>query len=309
MGSPACLSARRKAGLDADRPVTEAEMAPEPKPDSRTRLRRQYFPDSRSDGATSDPAPVAAPPTRSGPFFLAQARTSVSRDTRWISERLAQCKASDWSRATRCAGWSVNALVAHLVTCLQTADAVARAAVDRRVTKSPRDFKGDRHAAMRAFESAADNVAVALDRMTPEALAREVEVSDEGVLLAEHVIEVLVMELAVHGLDLADAFGEERHLQPDAIAAASHLIPEFLDPAVTPSPGAAYVLRSPDFELQFGWDGDEWSSSAGTDPCIIEGPSESVLLFALGRVSFAAATLETNRPDEARAFKRYLAGP
>jgi uncharacterized protein (TIGR03083 family) len=123
------------------------------------------------------------------------------------------------------------------------------------------------------------------------------------------VLEVLVMELAVHGLDLAAALGVERHLQPEAISAAAHLLPEFLDPAVAPPAKAAYVLRSSAFELPFAWDGATWTDDARPGACIIEGDPESVLLYALGRIAFNQSALETNDPDAARAFKRYLAGP
>jgi uncharacterized protein (TIGR03083 family) len=226
-----------------------------------------------------------------------------------MHERLAGWKASDWSRKTRCKGWNVTALVAHMITCVQTADVVARAARERRAAKLPRDFKGDRYAATRAFNAAADDLVVALDRMASDDVAREVNIDGEGILTPAHVLEVLVMELGVHGLDLAAAVGEERHLAPDAIAATARLLPEFLDPAATPPARSAYVLRSSAFEVQFGWDGTEWTSGAGPDACVIEGAPESVLLYALGRTSFEASDLETNRPSEARAFKRYLAGP
>jgi hypothetical protein len=61
--------------------------------------------------------------------------------------------------------------------------------------------------------------------------------------------------------------------------------------------------------VEFGWDGESWSSDAGPNPCVIDGDPESVLLFALGRTGFEQSGVETNRPDAARAFKRYLAGP
>ena len=69
------------------------------------------------------------------------------------------------------------------------------------------------------------------------------------------------------------------------------------------------MLRSSAFEVTLGWNGDDWSADAGPDPCVIEGDPESVLLYAFGRISFEHANLETNRPEVARAFKRYLAGP
>lgn len=308
LGSTACLRARRKAGLDADRPISDDEVAEAKAPDARQQLLQEFFSESNAEQshvAASAPAGVEQPQL----FFLPQVRTAVSRETRWILEQLGQCKASDWSRKTRCKGWNVTALAGHLITCLQTAAVVARAAIDCHPAQLPRDFKGDRFAVARAFTAAADDVVVVLDRMSPDALAREVDVDGEGILTPVHVLEVLVVELAVHGLDLAVALGEERHLTPDAIAVSARLLPEFLDATGTPPAQRAYVLRSSAFEVQFGWDGKRWTPDAGPDPCIIEGAPESVLLYALGRNNFDQSALETNRPDEARAFKRYLAGP
>jgi hypothetical protein len=117
------------------------------------------------------------------------------------------------------------------------------------------------------------------------------------------------MELGVHGADLAAALGEERHLQPDVMTAVAHLLPDFVEAASNPPAGAAYVLRSSAFEIHFAWDGKGWVPNAAPDPCVIEGAPEAVLLYALGRTRFDPSALETNRPDDARAFKRYLAGP
>jgi uncharacterized protein (TIGR03083 family) len=303
VGSTACLKARRKAGLDDGRPIPEDDAAP---PGPVQQLVQHFFGDVKPEGA-EHPAPVPVEQPRV--LFLAGVRTSVSRETRWIIEQLGECKSSDWSRKTRCAGWNVTALAAHMTTCVQTAHAVTQAAIDHRPARLPRDFKGDRFAVTRAFTAATDNVLVALDRLSPDVLAHDVDVDGEGVLTPAHVLEVLVMELAVHGLDLAAALGVERHLQPEGISAAAHLLLEFLDPAMTPSANAAYVLRSSAFDLAFTWDGEDWINDARPGACVIEGAPEAVLLYALGRVPFNQSALETNDPDAARAFKRYLAGP
>jgi uncharacterized protein (TIGR03083 family) len=302
LGSTACLQARRAAGLDADRPISQ-DVANDDRGDL---LVQRFF--SGMEGQAPRPA-APEPVEQPNLFLLAQLRTSVSRETRWLLEQLAACKASDWTKKTRCAGWNVNALAAHLVTCVQTANEIARAAIDHRSASWARDFKGDRYAVVRAFTTAADDVCTTLDRMSLDDLERKVAVDDEGFMTPAYILEQLVMELAVHGADLAAALGKERQLQPDAMTAIAHLLPDFLDAATKPPAEAAYVLRSSAFELHFAWDGKGWVPNAGPDPCVIEGSAEAVLLYALGRTRFDPTVLETNRTDDARAFKRYLVGP
>jgi uncharacterized protein (TIGR03083 family) len=309
LGSAACLGARRKAGLDADRPLSEVETAPASvtSSDPVQRLVRQFFPAPVDRSETTPSSVSASEPAPSGLFDLGQLSASVSRETRWISEQLAGCET--WSRRTRLPGLSIGAVAAHLVDGLHLADAVMRGAIEGHGAKSPDDFRGDRAATVREFAAAADAVRVSLDQLTPAVAARDVIIDDEARVTAHNVIEVLVMELAVHGLDLADALGETRSLSPEAIDAIVRVLPELLDPGVAAPKGTAYVLRSSAFEMPFTWQRNAWTLRAGPDPCAIEGEPEAVLLFALGRVPFDKSSLVTDRPELARAFKRYLVGP
>lgn len=305
MGSPACLTARRAAGLDADRPVVEEE--PTPEVDTTEEIVTRFFP------TLFAAEPSAASPSETEVSLDALGRAEISRliegDARWIAERLSQCAANAWSRRTRCAEWDVRALAAHLVTCQLFTLSVLTAAIEGRVAKTPEDFSGGPADIVEAFHRAAGDVGDALARLPQAALEREVVIDDVEAVIVRHVVERLAMELAVHGLDLADAFGETRHLPTDAVKLVAGLLPDVLDTGALPPSGTAYLLRTLAFEVPLTWRNNAWRQERASDPCVIEGEIEAVLLFALGRVPFNKSSLGTNRAGRARELKRYLVGP
>jgi hypothetical protein len=89
----------------------------------------------------------------------------------------------------------------------------------------------------------------------------------------------------------------------------ARVLPEFLDAAVVPPVGTAFVLRSSAFEIPLAWEQGEWVHREGMNPSVIEGDASDVLLYALGRVPLKKANVSVTRPDIARNFKRYLSGP
>ena len=307
VGSSACLQARRKAGLDADRPfVDDEEDAPEP--DANERLISEFFvapPEGEKPASSTATKDIATKP-----LDLAEVRALYARETTWIAERLAECDGVSWTRRTRCAEWTVGALAAHLVTGQRLAHAVLTAAIARRPAQVPADdFEGSRAETVAAFARAAADVGDALARIAPDDAEREVVIGAEEAVTAQHLIQVLTMELAVHGLDLANVLGRTRHLTPESMRAIATVLPDYLDPGIAPPALTGYVLRSAAFELPFTWRSNAWRAEIAPDPCIIEGEPEAVLLFALGRTPFGKSQLVTNRPSSARAFKRHLAGP
>jgi len=311
VGSSACRQARRKAGLDADRPLVDDEEEGA-EPDANERLMSEFFlaplegENPTSSTATSD---IATRDIATNPLDLAEVRALYARETTWIAERLAECDGVSWTRRTRCAEWTVGALAAHLVTGQRLAHAVLAAAIARRPAQVPADFEGSRAETVEAFARAAAEVGDELARIAPGDAEREVVIGGEEGVTAQHLIQVLTMELAVHGLDLADALGQTRHLTPESMRAIATVLPDYLDPGVAPPARTGYVLRSAAFELPFTWRSNAWRREAAPDPCIIEGEPEAVLLFALGRTPFGKSQLVTNRPNSARAFKRHLTGP
>jgi uncharacterized protein (TIGR03083 family) len=291
--------ARREAGLDLDKPWVD-EFIAEGAPKS---LAAEFFP-VRGDDALPT---VHAVPTVE-PLELPAVRALASQQAAWISARLARCDASDWALPTRCGKWNVGALAAHLVTGQRFAHAVLTAAIEGRKAEIARDFRADRATTVEVFDRASGEVVKDLARLPSELLEKEVIIGD-GAALVQHLVQVVVMELSVHGLDLADALGDTRHLTADAVAAVASALPDLLDPGPRPRPGTTYVLRSLAFELPFTWRDDEWHHEMGPDPTYIDGDAESVLLYALGRVSYDDAQLRSANPDQARAFKHYLTGP
>jgi uncharacterized protein (TIGR03083 family) len=214
-----------------------------------------------------------------------------------------------WSRRTRCSEWRVGDVAAHLVTAQRVAHEVLTAAIEGRDARLPADFTGDRDATVAAFARAARDIVDVLARVPQATVERDVVIDGDESVSVQHLLEVLAMELTVHGLDVAHALGEPRRLASDAVPAIANALPELLDPAAPTRPGTAYVLRTVAFELPFSWDGSTWRRESVDGACRIEGDVEAVLLFALGRERFDPKRLTTNQASLAKAFKRYLAGP
>lgn len=299
VGSPECLRARRRAGLDGG-PLPE-DSTPN-RLDPSQRLLHDFFPEHDDEGA---PPPMARPELPS----LDAVAALVARNGNWIVERLAACDTPSWGKRTRCGSWRVGALGAHLVDGQLLAQRVLAAAFSGQPAETPPAFRGDQGATVAALTAAKNNVVDAITRLTPDMLEREVVIDKVAVVTVEHLVSVATTELAVHGLDLADALGETRHLTTDESCVIASVLPDVLDAGVPPRGHAAYLLRSLAFELPLTWRDDEWRCEPGPDPCWIEGEPEAVLLFALGRESFDESRLTTNSAQRARAFKRYLTGP
>jgi uncharacterized protein (TIGR03083 family) len=305
VGSPDCLKLRREAGLDADRPLDDvgtsrAVETTEP-------LMKEFFPtmlgSERSNPSTSEPAANVAA------LDLAAVRWLIARETGWIASRLSQCSRTSWSRRTRCAGWNVADLSAHLVTVQHFARRVLMAAIEGHPAEAPPDFRGSPEATVEAFGRAAAEVDDALARITPVHVECDVSIGGDEAVAVRHLIETLTMEIVVHGLDLADALGDTRHMTIEAARVIANALPDLLDQGANSPPNTSYVLRSLVFELPFTWSDNAVRHEPAPDPCCIEGEAEAVLLFALGRVPFDKSSLVTNRPDRARAFKRHFVGP
>jgi uncharacterized protein (TIGR03083 family) len=288
VGSAACLKLRRDAGLDGDRPALDDE----PEQNS---VVAQYLGEGRRSFAPK-------------PLDLTEVRKAVSEETAWILEQLTALELRAWSRRTRCSGWDVSTLAAHLVGVLQYADAALSALVDGSTAHPPAEFRTKGTAVIAPLERAAKDVSHALAAMSPTDLERDVTIDDMTVGV-DHLVQVLVMEIAVHGCDLADALRVDRHLSPIAIRATANVLPDLLDSGDEPIHTASYVLVSDSFAMPFTFRRDTWVNEPADDMCAIEGDAEALLLFALGREPFDADVLVTTRAVAARAFKRHLQGP
>jgi uncharacterized protein (TIGR03083 family) len=200
-------------------------------------------------------------------------------------------------------------LSAHLVTALQFGRRVLTAAIEGQPAEPPSDFRGTPAATVEAFAAAAVEVDDALARLTPAHVECDVSLGGGEAVAVQHLIEALTMEIVVHGLDLADALGDTRHMTTEAARVIANALPDLLDRSANSPANISYVLRSLVFELPFTGSDNGSRGDPAPDPCWIEGEAEAVLLFALGRVPFNKSSLVTNRPDRARAFKRHFVGP
>jgi uncharacterized protein (TIGR03083 family) len=242
-------------------------------------------------------------------FDLAGLRTMIARHASLIADDLAQIDAAVWSRRTRCAEWDVGELIQHLVTGQRFAFELLSAALEGRTAKKPSDFHADRITTIEAFGRTSRKVVEAVARVAPNLVEREVVIDDVEAVTLKHLIEVVGVEVAVHGLDLADALGHPRHLSTDEVAMIGRTLPDILDQGRAGRPNAAYMLSCVAFDVPFSWRNQAWRCEPGLDPCRIEGDPEPLLMYALGRVPFDKSGLTTNRPDAARTFKRHLRGP
>ncbi len=304
MGSPACLKARRDAGLDADQPplVDDGRRVL----GMTERLVTEFFETTDATHEPSEPDGVVT--VAATPLDPSEVRMLVARETRWIDERVLGADPRAWTRRTRCAEWDIGALTAHLVGVLQFASAALAALIEGRIATPPRDFSGGRDATVEAFACAAQDAQRLLGELPADTARGNVTIDDEEVVV-EHLLQVLAMELAVHGCDLGQALGEAHHLGSDGVRAVANALPDLLDQGSPPRKPTSYLLRSMAFEMPFTWRNNAWQHAAGPDPCRIEGDAEALLLYALGREQFDKSQLTSNRPDIARAFKRALRGP
>jgi len=308
MGSPACRKARRDAGLDVDLPIFEEEAGPEvAEGRRRDALVKEFFRLPVTAAIAEEVTPQ--PDLQVKPLTISETRSSFERDAHWLVEQLDRCDATTWLRPTRCTEWNVGQLAEHLVSAMRHAHSVLQAALNRTPAQIPPDFTGDRRATAAAFKRESKCVSDALSRLQPATLATHVLVGGGDVVNVQEFLEDVTLELAAHSSDLAHALSETHHFTTEAVRAVARVLPEALHPGMAAPKGMSFVLRSLVFEIPFTWHRGQWTNEVGQDPCCIEGEPEAVLLFALGRADFDEARLSSNRPDQARSFKRHLRGP
>ena len=299
VGSAECLRARRNAGLD-DGPLPEDGTSTESQ-QTRT-LVDELFPALASPANASVVVRPVAP-------SLDEICATLTHHGGWLTERLSACDAAEWSRRTRCVPWSVGTLAAHLVDGAGLANRVFLAVLNGVGARTPPTFRGDQDSTVAALCDARNALLDTVIRLTPNLLEREVSLDSVAAVSVSYLADTIATEFAVHALDVAHALSETRHLSADDIQLVAHALPDLLDVGVAPRRETSYLLRSLSFELALTWHGDNWRCDLTADPCTIDGEPEAVLLYALGRNSFDASRLSTNRPEQARAFKSYLPGP
>ena len=187
-----------------------------------------------------------------------------------LSAAVAALTPEQWARPTRCAPWHAAALLAHITgtagrltrmldTAPPTAATVSAADYYRPDTRFAPTATADRidealeHAATGGPAVAAaftDTWKTVADRCRTEPAGRLVTTRYGDPMTLEDYTTTRVVEVAVHGIDLADAVGEPRWTTPEA---ASLIVDLLLD--------------TPDALAALGWDPVAFIATAtGRDP-------------------------------------------
>ncbi|MFE9612001.1 maleylpyruvate isomerase N-terminal domain-containing protein [Streptomyces sp. NPDC006012] len=179
-----------------------------------------------------------------------------------LSRVVAALSESEWDRPTRCEPWSVRALLGHVRVVIawlpQMLDAPAPDGAEVTAVEyyrpddrfSPQTDAARIGLAQNHAAGHADGAALAADfaamwqrvaqRCRDEPAGRVVRTRHGDAMLLSEFLLTRVVEVAVHGLDLADALGREPWLTPQAGAAVLELLL---------GPGQLDTAR------ELGWDG------------------------------------------------------
>ena len=295
-GSPECLKLRRAAGLDHDQPELAEYLGGRDSGGPDLGVTRGPVAETSNSGA----GPAV-------PVGLHAAREVLAFESEWILSTLHSMQPQSWKLPTACKGWNVHDVVAHLVTGQRlVADVLHSVHSDATVISRP-DFVGDVQETLVAFVDAVRDtaVAVAAANGSPESL---VTIDGTTITLGAFT-QLMVAEISMHAVDIAEALGIAHSMPLDGILACAVALPGLVDQHDSVRPDAAYSLRCPEFVLEFSWQGGAWFAEEGNDPCVIEGDAQQLIRFAYGRLHLDASELTTNRRTFAQAFKRYLSGP
>lgn len=248
---------------------------------------------------------------------LDHARVAIRREMRGVLTCLSSLEDTAWSDPTRCAGWSVTDLVAHLVWGQRLEAGALRGAAEGRdaaevpapVEAGDPDVLVDRlraaHAELDGFLEALDEGA--LERFAPMPFGA----APVGLLL-----QIITMEVGIHASDLREAVGGDGVLEDDVVAATATVLGVFL-PSLAgngsrPEGPVRFRLLGEDVDVALGFDGTAWSTSgAGAEDADVtfRGRDSDLVLYALGRGSIDDRRLEVDG-DVSRAedFRGHVPG-
>ncbi|HEX2073811.1 MAG TPA: maleylpyruvate isomerase family mycothiol-dependent enzyme [Geodermatophilus sp.] len=187
---------------------------------------------------------------------------AIDRERLGVAELLGELTPEEWDRPSLCAGWRVRDVAAHLalahMSAAEAAVAMARAggSFHRMVRDTAR-----RHAAAPAEQLMAQIRAMAGSRRRAP-----------GISHLEPLLDVLV-----HGQDIAVPLGRRRPMPVDAAAAAATRVWTMPRPLA-----AAFKARSRLRGLELVATDTDWSAGEGAR---VEGPIEALLLLLTGRTA------------------------
>ncbi|HEX9970405.1 MAG TPA: maleylpyruvate isomerase family mycothiol-dependent enzyme [Acidimicrobiales bacterium] len=227
---------------------------------------------------------------------------------------LDQCRAllsdtDDWSAATPCEGWDVEALARHIAAVAwQQAEAFHRGRVGIAEAPSWLAATGGREELLTLLEEARRHLSVteAIDDSATVPLP-------VAPLRAPIATSVLVLEYGVHRADLERSLlgAPADQLDPSVARTVAGLLPGLVPLLVEKPPAAAvtYRLRGDSTTVAITYEGDAWrpgEGDGGTPVCEIRGSDAAVALLVLGRIGADHPALETNDPAAASALPQHI---
>ncbi len=248
---------------------------------------------------------------------LDAARTAVRREMVELVHELGVVADDAWSRPTRCAGWTVADLVAHLVWGQRLEAQAVEAVGTGRTTPlgvpavgvaAPRELLaqlGEAHA--RLWEALADRTTDDLGASAP---------MPYGSIPLGLLLQVIAMEVGVHHSDVRAALGLAAHLAPDVVTATATFLAAFLPvlaaPGCTPSGPLSYRFLGGLVDLWLSFDATGWSTTGAgaTATVTFSGADSDLCLLALGRVRPDSPRIEVvGDAAVAGRFPEYVPGP
>ena len=193
---------------------------------------------------------------------------AIDRERLDLADLLDDLSEQEWAHPSLCAGWRVRDVAAHLALAQMPVGAATAAALRSR---------GNFHRMIR--DSAVRHAAVPTDQLADE--IRGMAGSRRhapGITDMEPLLDVLV-----HGQDIAVPIGRPRTMPLDAAAAAATRVWTYRWPFST-------VWRAPArlAGLELVATDTDWSAGAGAR---VEGPIQALLLLLTGRTGAAVANL------------------
>jgi uncharacterized protein (TIGR03083 family) len=246
---------------------------------------------------------------------LDDARTAIRRE---MAATLAVVDALDdagWATPTRCDGWRVADLVAHLAWGQRlVAGGVAGMLAGRDTPELPDAVAADEPTALPGELRRAHEALVAeLDRVGADDVTRPAPMPF-GLVPTALLLQVVAMEVGVHGSDLRAALGGDDGLADDVVRATAVVLGAFLPAlasATRPAAPVAYRLAGEVVDLTLAFAGDAWTvaGDTGTPAVTLAGADSDLCLFALGRGTIDERRLHVDGDPEAAArFRDHFPG-
>ena len=242
---------------------------------------------------------------------MTPSRATVILRREWEAtiDRLVGMPPEGWSQPTRCEGWTVADLAAHMAWGASfEADGLRRARTAAGGVAQGRTVDPDPGRLPDAVTSAVADLwtEVARAGTTPVPMPY-------GEIEPELALSIFVMEAAVHGSDLSAALGHDDRLAGDVVAPIALVLSAFLPVTATgaaqpPPPNTSYLLKGDSVEIPLMHTAGGWAAGAVESPTVtIAGSDSQVLLFALGRRPLVGLTV-TGPRSLAESFKTHLPG-